>query len=180
MFIKISKLDAVLKKAYKGAGIHLERQGDVLAVGTAYLYLEADLNQANNEFKAIITKYNGEIPQPGFSKTISEDKEQIAFSDTIFRNLIQRDYETAEIVKETDFRYKGETVMQIKLENVVTVPEREWAVYDESQMDDKEEIIQDWRRAGNIILTKSEQMALAYIYKNPDETLERLSEVVLA
>ena len=180
MFIKVSKMDAILKKAYKGAGIHLERQGDILAVGTAYMYLEVDLENATNEFKAIITKYNGEVPNPGFVETIAEDKEQVAIPGTIYRGLFKEDFGSKQTVNETDFTYKGEAVLQTHERDVMTVPEKEWAVYDESQMDDKENFLETrWKKAGDIIVLKSNHMVLAYIYKNPDEKLEGLSEVVL-
>lgn len=181
MFIKPSKLDAVLKKAYKGAGIHLERQDDVLAVGTAYLYIEADLKNATNEFKAVITKYNGEIPDPGFVETISEDKEQVAIPGSIYRQLFKKDFNEKQSVNETDFKYQREAVLQlVESKQVLTVPEKEWAVYDESQMDDKETILQEWKISDDIIVKKSDHMVLAYIYRKPDDTLDQLSEVSLA
>ena len=181
MFIKGSKLDAVLKKAYKGAGIHLERQGDILAVGTAYMYLEVDLENATNEFKAIITKYNGEVPDPGFVETIAEDKEQVAIPGTIYRGLFKEDFNEKQTVNETDFTYQGEAVLQTFERDVMTVPGKEWAVYDESQMDDKESFLETrWKKAGDIIVLKSNHMVLAYIYKNPDDTLDQLSEVSIA
>lgn len=181
MFIKVSKLDAVLKKAYKGAGIHLERQGDILAVGTAYMYLEVDLKNATNEFKAIITKYNGEVPDPGFVETITEDKEQVAIPGTIYRGLFKEDFEGKQTVNETDFTYQGEAVLQTLERDVMTVPGKEWAVYDESQMDDKECFLEtEWKKSGDIIVSRSNHMALAYIYKKPDDTLDQLSEINLS
>ena len=70
MFIKTTKLEQVLKKAYKGAGIRIERRGDIITMTTAYLYIEADMEKASNDFKALIMKFAGEIPEDGYCKKI--------------------------------------------------------------------------------------------------------------
>lgn len=181
MFIKISKLDAILKKAYKGAGIHMERNGDILALSTAYLYIEADLKNATNEFKAIVTKYNGEIPMVEFVGTISEDSNQKAISGTVNLGYFQKDMTEFVDVNETQFTYMGEKVLQTADGVVMTVPEKEWSVYDESQLDDtKEQMLQDWKQIANMIVTKSDHMVLGFKYKDPDDTLATLQKVILA
>lgn len=179
MIIKESKLDAVLKKAYKGAGIHVERKEDKLIMTTAYLYIEASLKEATNEFKALIVKYLGRLPEDGFTGTISEDKDQKAIPGTINLDMYEKDMSMCMCVKPTFFQYKDEQVIQMADGNVCTVPEKEWAVFDENQMKDTEEILCNWKKDNRMIAIKTDSMVLGFIYKNPDETLENLNGVGL-
>ena len=107
MFIKISKLGAVLKKAYKGAGIHLEKQGAKLRVGTAYMYIEADTATMTNEFKAEVIKYAGEIPVDGMAFTIAKDMVQNNIPSSYDRKLYETDLLNYPHYDETLFIYNG-------------------------------------------------------------------------
>lgn len=91
MFIKTQKLEAVLKKAYKGAGIRIERNGSRLILMTSYMYIEADVETANKDFKAAIVRYTGDLPRDGESFTITEDQSQINIAGTWDEKLFERD-----------------------------------------------------------------------------------------
>ena len=179
MFIKTTKLEQVLKKAYKGAGIRIERRGDIITMITAYLYIEADMEKASNDFKALIMKFAGEIPEDGYCKKITDYEVQDCIKETITLNLITKDLSSSRIFKETLFQYMGEQIFQDIVDGrLVIVPAKEWSTYDEKQMDDSEEITDRWKEVGGYIVTKSDEMVLG-LQTVTNEDLDEIKTIEL-
>lgn len=175
MFLKISKLEAVLKKAYKGAGIYIERTENFLIVKTAYMYIEADVKGMTNDFKAAVVRYTGTIPNPGYCMRIMEDLEQE--SNTIDMALFVKDMSNSAQFQETRFTYDDDVVLQGDNTSVIQVTGKEWAVYSQKDAEKNEtEIETCWRQYGQMIVKRSNTMVLAFLIKPADKTLIQIEK----
>ena len=179
MFIKIPKLEAVLKKAYKGAGIHIERRGDRLALRTGRLYIEVDIENASKDFKAAVVRYTGDIPPEGFAAVISEDNTQMGLDGTIDLCLIHIDTYQGKLFEQTLFNYVDEKVLQSPVDNqIVTVPLKEWLVYCPEAVEPNEEQPEsDFNLYDNLLVTRNETMVLGFLPKEADDILAELTNI---
>jgi len=176
MFIKTSKLSQVLKKAYKGAGIHLERQGSRLIVATACMYIEADTVTMTNAFKAAIITFAGELPESGTAITITEDMEQNNIPKSYDRRLFTKDLVAGKQFNETAFTYNDDTVLQAADGALITVPAKEWAVYSLKDTGESEDDPDGWFEDGTAIACRNSTMIIELSYNMPDDTLSALQE----
>ena len=179
MFIKTSKLTSVLKKAYKGAGIHLERQGSRLIVATAYMYIEADIETMTNSFKAAVITFAGELPANGTALTVSEDMDQNNLPKSHDRNLFERDILNYPHFNETAFTHNGDAILQADDGTIATVPAKEWAVYSLKEKGDSEDDPDGWYDDGNGIICRNSTMIIQFLTFQADDTLAELQKVRL-
>lgn len=179
MFVKVQKLEGVLKKAYKGAGIHLERQGSRLIVATAYMYIEADIETMTNSFKAAVIKFAGELPRDGTSLTISEDMDQNNLPKSHDRELFPKDLLKYKIFNETAFTYNGDPILQGEDGTIVTVPAKEWSVYSLKEKGDSEDDPDGWYDDGNGIACRNSTMIIQFTTIPADDNLTRLQSARL-
>lgn len=179
MFIKISKLEQVLKKAYKGAGIRIERAGSRLIVVTARIYLEADIETVPNDFKAAVVRYTGQIPGDGESYTINEDQSQINIAGTHDLRLIQMDTLQGKRFNETCFTYMDDMVLQSDEDGqIITIPMKEWQVFDRSAVaDEEDDPFPEWNRyEGGYITNRNDVMVIGFMYDLADDILGNLQD----
>ena len=181
MFIKISKLEGVLKKAYKGAGIRIERSGSRLIVGTAYMYIEADVETASKDFKAAVVRYTGDLPKDGESYTINEDQSQINIAGTCDQKLFERDTLQGKEFEETLLTYNGDMVLQAPMDGqIVVVPMKEWQVYDPSAIDDGEDDPDNsWYLQENQLINRNGEMILVFGFKPETDEMKELQKARL-
>lgn len=179
MFIKIAKLEAVLKKAYKGAGIHFERYGSRIILATGNLYIEADVERVTFDFKAAVVKYLGEFPREDMAATVCEDAFQQNIGGSYDRKLIERDTSYNLKYIETPFTYQGDIVYQGG-GTLITVPIKEYLVFDIGCVDEQEEIPDaEWECADDIIINRNDTMVMGLRYQQADEILERIQTMPL-
>jgi len=179
MFIKTAKLEQVLKKAYKGAGIHLERQGSRLIVATAYMYIEADIETMTNSFKAAVIKFAGELPEDGTALTVSEDASQSNIPKTHDRHLFERDIFNGQHFRETAFTYNGDKILQADDGKIAIVQAKEWAVYSLKDLGESEDDPDGWYDEAEGIICRNSTMVLQFLYFQGDDDLADLKIVRL-
>ena len=179
MFIKNTKLEGVLKKAYKGAGIRIERTDHRLIVATARLYIEANVAILTNDFKAAVVRYTGEMPKIGATFTVSDEETKVEDPGKHDKNFLKTDIISGKDFEETAFTYMGDMVLQADEDGqIITVPMREWQVFDINSQEEMEEPpLPAWHRWDNMIVNSNEDMAIGYLYKTDDDILSRLQKV---
>ncbi len=179
MFIKAQKLEGVLKKAYKGAGIHFERHDSRIIVATGNLYLEADVERVTNDFKAAVVKYLGEFPREDMAATVCEDEYQQNIGGSYDRKLIEKDTSYNKKYLETAFLYQGDIVYQGGT-SIITVPAKEYLVFNIACADDQEELPDvAWECVDDIIINRNDVMVMGLRYQEADEILERIQATPL-
>ena len=179
MFINTNKLSTVLKKAYKGAGIHLERRGSRLIVVTGMMYIEADIETMTNSFKAAVITFAGELPPDKAAVTVSEDLSQNNIPKSYDRNLFEKDIFGYRSFCETAFTYNGDPVLQADDGSIVTIPVKEWTVYSLKNLGDSEDDPDGWYDDGSGIICRNSTMILQYSYNQADEILCRSEAISL-
>lgn len=181
MFIDASKLKVVLKRAYKGSGIHIERSGDRFIVTTASIYIEADIEALTNDFIAEIVRYIGRLPEEDVAFTILEEGKQMNVCGSWDMKYIEQDTLKGKTYLETAFTYMSDPVFQADITGeVVTIPAKQWAIFDPEKTETNEdEPFTEWNKVGPHLVNRNETMVLAYWFREPDEVLEKLKIVNL-
>lgn len=65
MFITLSGFKGLIKEAYKGAGLYIERHGDNIIFGGSYWVIEADRHAISKKALAAVIELTGELPREG-------------------------------------------------------------------------------------------------------------------
>lgn len=116
MFLNIGIFKKNLKTALKSAfGLQVGRVGELLIVRSNSWYLEADIKEADKEFKGELIKIIGDFPADGQAWTYYEkESPQERLIDTVFRDIYHYDtrYVESGTYSLTDMTFGEMIVMQ--------------------------------------------------------------------
>lgn len=113
MFLNIKTLLRLMKTAYKGFGLNVQRFDDTLYLGASGWEAEMPYQDAPKEIKAKIVELAGELPEDGTAATLMAAGGQMDFPVRTIGPLTTKDKKKA---FRTDIRIRDMYVLQLETE----------------------------------------------------------------
>lgn len=121
MFTKQNILKSLMKQCYKGFGLYIENESDIISIGCVSWQLEIGLKSIPKKTKSAIIELIGELPEPGEAWKCWSDKDgdfiQRQLPGTVFDNIAA----TYEELREIDTYELTNIILRTKGKNNVAV-----------------------------------------------------------